>query len=122
MALNAGQLHSSLKGTLKSELDSALGPAPDEGDEHRTKFCNAFAKAISEEIVKHIVDELEIVGVQVEFPGGTYLMTSFGGFGVTPMGGGVIIPGTPIIPFMQTAPLFFGQAPFQKMSGKGLVK
>ena len=122
MALNSGQLHSALKGTLKSELDSALGPAPDEGDEHRNKFCNAFAKAIAEEIVKHIVDELEIVGVEVEFPGGTYLKDSFGGFGVTPFPGGVIIPGTPIIPFMQPAPLFFGQAPFQKLSGKGLIK
>lgn len=122
MALDASQLHSSLKGTLKSELDSALGVAPDEGDEHRIKFCNAFAKAISEEIVNHIVEDLEIVGVQVEFPGGTYLKTSFGGFGVTPFPGGVIIPGTPIIPFMQTAPLFFGQSPPQKISGKGLVK
>ena len=122
MALNSSQLHTSLKGTLKSELDSALGAAPAEGDEHRTKFCNAFSKAIAEEIVKHIVDDLEIVGVQVEFPGGTYLMTSFGGFGVTPFPGGVIIPGTPIIPFMQPAPLFFGQAPPQKISGKGLVK
>lgn len=121
MALDSGQLHSALKATLKSELDSELGVAPAEGDEHRTKFCNAFAKAISEEIVKHIVDELEIVGVEVEFPGGTYLQTSFGGFGVTPMGS-TVIPGTPIIPFMQAAPLFFGQAPFQKLSGKGLVK
>ena len=121
MALDSGQLHSSLKSTLKSELDSELGPAPAEGDEHRTKFCNAFAKAISEEIVNHIVSELEIVGVQVEFPGGTYLMTSFGGFLFTPIAG-TIIPGTPIIPFMQPAPMFFGQAPFQKMSGKGLVK
>lgn len=122
MALNSGQLHSALKSTLKSELDSALGAAPDEGDDHRTKFCNGFAKAISEEIVKHILDDLEIVGVQVEFPGGTYLMSSFGGFGVTPGPGGAVIPGTPIIAFMQPAPLFFGQDPMQKMSGKGLVK
>ena len=124
MALDSGQLHSALKSTLKSELDSALGPAPDEGDEHRTKFCNGFAKAISEEIVKHILDELEIVGVEVEFPGGTYLKDSFGGFGFTPMPGVPPpgIPGTPVIPFMQPAPLFFGQAPMQKMSGKGLVK
>ena len=122
MALNSGRLHSSLKSTLKSELDSALGPAPDEGDDHRTKFCNGFAKAIAEEIVKHVLDDLEIVGVKVEFPGGTYLKDSFGGFGVTPFPGGVIIPGTPIIAFIQPAPLFFGQAPMQQMSGKGLVK
>ena len=122
MALDSGQLHSSLKATLKTELDSALGQAPAEGDDHRTKFCNAFAKAISEEIVKHILDELEIVGVQVEFPGGTYLKDSFGGFGVTPGPGGAVIPGTPIIPFMQPAPLFFGQDPMQKVNGKGLIK
>ena len=121
MALDAGQLHGSLYATLKSELDSELGTAPDEGDGHRNKFCNAFAKAIAEEVVKHVVDELEIVGVKVEFPGGTYLKTSFGGFGVTPIPGG-FIPGTIIIPFMQPAPMFFGQAPFQQMSGKGLVK
>ena len=121
MALDAGKLEGALKSALKSALDAEQGPAPDEGDEHRTKFCNAFAKAIAEEIVKHIVDDLEIVGVEVEFPGGTYLKDSFGGFGVTPMGS-TVIPGTPIIPFMQPAPLFFGQAPFQKMSGKGLVK
>jgi|TARA_B110000467_G_C17886475_1_gene247572 hypothetical protein len=121
MALNASQLHTSMKGTLKSELDSALGQAPAEGDGHRVKFCNAIAKALSEEIVKHIEEDLEIVGVKVEFPGGTYLMTSFGGFGVTPIAG-VIIPGTPIIPFMQTAPLFFSQDPLQKVNGRGLIK
>ena len=120
MALNAGSLHSALNGTLKSELDSALGVAPEEGDGHRTKFCDAFSKAIAEEIVKHIEADLEIVGVKVEFPGGTYLKTSFGGFGVTPMPG-FVIPGTPIIPFMQPAPMFFGQSPFQIASGKGLV-
>ena len=121
MALDAGSLHSALNGTLKSELDAALGAAPDEGDGHRAKFCNAFSKAIAEQIVKHIVDDLEIVGVKVEFPGGTYLKTSFGGFGFTPIGS-IIIPGTPIIPFMQPAPMFFGQAPFQTANGKGLVK
>ena len=46
----------------------------------------------------------------------------FGGFLFTPVGGGVIIPGTPIIPFMQPAPLIFGQSPPQKLDGRGLVK
>lgn len=122
MALSASQLEGALKGSLKSELDSALGPAPDDGDSHRTKFCNGMAKALAEEIVKHIIDDLEIIGVEVEFPGGTYLKDSFGGFGVTPMPGGVIIPGTPIIPFIQPAPLIFGQSPMQKLNGRGLVK
>ena len=122
MALDAGKLEGALKGSLKSELDSALGPAPDDGDAHRTKFCNGMAKALAEEIVKHILDDLEIVGVEVEFPGGTYLMTSFGGFAFTPMPGGIIIPGTPIIPFMQPAPLIFGQSIPQKLDGRGLVK
>ena len=90
MALDAGKLEGALKGSLKSELDSALGPAPDDGDAHRTKFCNGMAKALAEEIVKHILDDLEIVGVEVEFPGGTYLKDSFGGFGVTPMPGGEV--------------------------------
>ncbi len=121
MALDAGKLEGALKGSLKSELDSALGPAPDDGDAHRTKFCNGMAKALAEEIVKHILDDLEIVGVEVEFPGGTYLKDSFGGFGVTPMGS-TVIPGTPIIPFMQPAPLIFGQSPMQKLNGRGLVK
>ena len=121
MALDAGKLEGALKGSLKSELDSALGPAPDDGDAHRTKFCNGMAKALAEEIVKHILDDLEIVGVEVEFPGGTYLKDSFGGFGVTPVGS-TVIPGTPIIPFMQPAPLIFGQSPIQKLNGRGLVK
>ena len=80
-----------------------------------------MAKALAEEIVKHILDDLEIVGVEVEFPGGTYLKDSFGGFGVTPMGS-TVIPGTPIIPFIQPAPLIFGQSPMQKLNGRGLVK
>ena len=43
-------------------------------------------------------------------------------FGRQPHGEEGSIPGTPIIAFMQPAPLFFGQDPMQKMSGKGLVK
>ena len=43
MALDASKLESALKSSLKSALDAEQGVAPDEGDEHRTKFCNAFA-------------------------------------------------------------------------------
>ena len=122
MSLDPSALHKNMNSTLKTELDAALGSAPEQGDTWRAKFCDAIAKAISEQLVKHIIDEIEIVGVKVEFPGGTYLMTSFGGFGVTPMPGGVMIPGTPIIPMIQPAPLFFGQAIPQLTNGKGLVK
>ena len=117
MALDAGKLQGSLKSTLKSELDSALGAAPDEGDGHRQKFCSAFAKAISEEIVKHILDELEVVGVEVQIPAGTYLKDATGGAGMTGT-----VPGTPVFPIMATAPIDFGQGPMQKADGRGLVK
>jgi len=117
MALNKGELHSSLKSSLKSELDSALGAAPDEGDGHRQKFCNAFAKALSEEIIKHILEDLEIVGVEVQVPPATYLNSAVGGAGATGT-----VPGTPIIGIPQSAPLNFGQEPSQKIDGRGLIK
>ena len=46
MALDAGKLESALKSALKSALDAEQGVAPDEGDEHRTKFCNAVANVL----------------------------------------------------------------------------
>ncbi len=117
MALDSGKLQGSLKSTLKSELDAALGPAPDEGDGHRQKFCSAFAKAISEEIVKHIKENLEIVGVQVQVEAGSYLVSAAGGAGATGT-----VPGTPIIGTPSPAPLSFSQSPPQQQSGLGLVK
>ena len=117
MALDAGSLHNSLKSTLKSSLDSHLGAAPDEGDGHRTTFCDAFAKALAEEIVKHILDDLEVIGIEVQIPGGTYLKDATGGAGMTGT-----VPGTPIIPMMAVAPADFSQGPMQKADGRGLVK
>ena len=117
MALDAGKLQGSLKSTLKSELDSALGAAPDEGDGHRQKFCSAFAKAISEEIVKHIQENLEIVGVQVQVEAGSYIIGAIGGAGATGQVPGTLISGTPA-----PAPLNFSQSPPQQQSGVGLVK
>ncbi len=122
MELNDQALYKAMNNTMKTTLDAELGKAPDAGDKWRAKFCNAISKALSEQIVKHIIDEIEIVGVKIEFPGGTYLMTAVGGFGVTPVPGGTPIPGTPIFPIMQPAPLIFGQDPLQIQNGKGLVK
>jgi len=115
MALDSGKLQGSLKSTLKSELDAALGPAPDEGDGHRQKFCSAFAKAISEEIVKHLIENLEIVGVQVQIPAATYLNHATGGAGQPGVG-------SPIIPAPAPAPLDFSQVAPQQQSGLGLIK
>ena len=63
MALNAGALESALKSALKSALDAEQGPAPDEGDAHRQKFCNAVAKAVSKEVVDHILSSYELSAI-----------------------------------------------------------
>ncbi len=82
MALDAGKLESALKSALKSALDAEQGAAPDEGDGHRQKFCNAVAKAVSKEIVDHIVDNLEVTGIMIQVDPGSYVINVFGGMGI----------------------------------------
>ena len=82
MALDAGKLEGALKSALKSALDAEQGPAPDEGDEHRTKFCNAVAKAVSKEVVDHIVSNLEVTGIMIQVDPASYVINVFGGMGV----------------------------------------
>ncbi len=82
MALNAGALESALKSALKSALDAEQGPAPDEGDDHRQKFCNAVAKAVSKEVVDHILSNLEVTGIMIQVDPGSYVINVFGGMGI----------------------------------------
>ena len=82
MALNAGQLESALKSALKSALDAEQGPAPDEGDGHRQKFCNAVAKAVSKEVVDHILSNLEVTGIMIQVDPASYVINVFGGMGI----------------------------------------
>ena len=82
MALDAGKLESALKSALKSALDAEQGAAPDEGDGHRQKFCNAVAKAVSKEIVDHIVNNLEVTGIMIQVDPGSYVINVFGGMGI----------------------------------------
>ncbi len=72
MALDAAALETALKARIKSELDTALDPAPDAGDTHRQLFSDALAKAISDEVVTHIIDNLEVKGVTVLVPPSTF--------------------------------------------------
>ena len=82
MALDAGKLESALKSALKSALDAEQGAAPDEGDGHRQKFCNAVAKAVSKEVVDHIVSNLEVTGIMIQVDPGSYVINVFGGMGI----------------------------------------
>ncbi len=81
MALDIPKLEFDLGNSLKKELDDALGPAPAEGDDHRLKYCQALAKAISKEFIGHILENLEIVGVEILVDPGTYAMSIEGGVG-----------------------------------------
>ena len=78
MALDASVLETALKDRIKTELDTALDPAPDAGDGHRQLFSDALAKAISDEVVTHIIDNLEIKGVTVVIPNTTVVTTPGG--------------------------------------------
>ena len=82
MALNAGKLEAALKTALKSALDAEQGPAPDEGDGHRTKFCNAVAKAVSKEVVDHIISNMEVTGIMIQVDPASYVISVFGGMGI----------------------------------------
>ena len=82
MALDAGKLESALKSALKSALDAEQGAAPEEGDGHRTKFCNAVAKAVAKEVVSHIVDNLEVKGIMIQVDPASYVVNVFGGMGI----------------------------------------
>jgi hypothetical protein len=82
MALNAGKLEAALKSALKSALDAEQGPAPAEGDGHRTKFCNAVAKAVSKEVVDHIVSNMEVKGIMIQVDPASYVISVFGGMGI----------------------------------------
>lgn len=85
MALDATALETSLKSRIKTELDSKMGAAPEEGDGHRQDFSDALAKAIADEVVTHIIDNLEIKGVTVVIPETTVVTTP----------GGPTVVGTP---------------------------
>lgn len=78
MALNENTLATE----IKTELDkpSVLGPpheVGDDGDKYRKAFCEAIAKAV----VAHIKANLEISGIQVDIPSGTYVEAVTGGSG-----------------------------------------
>ena len=81
MALDIPKLEFDLGNSLKKELDDALGAAPEEGDDHRLKYCHALAKAISKEFIEHILENLEIVGVETMVDPGTYAISVEGGAG-----------------------------------------
>ena len=74
MPLNSTDLENILKTSLKTALDTEmpLPDPPEEGDDHpninRTNFCNAVARAIATEVVKHIKDNLVITGATVNIP------------------------------------------------------
>ena len=82
MALDAGKLESALKSALKSALDAEQGVAPDEGDEHRTKFCNAVAAAVANEVVDHILSNLEVTGIMIQVDPASYVINVIGGVGI----------------------------------------
>ncbi len=85
MALDPALLEETLKATLKTELDAVLGAAPDQGDTHRQDFCDAIAKAISTDVIAHIIDNLEVKGITVVIPNGEVVTTP----------GGPTVVGTP---------------------------
>lgn len=87
MALNKDTLNGQIQPKLKTEIISKLNqhlPAPNpvspEGltafNNSREKLASALSesisKIISEEVVKHILDNLEIKGIQVEVPMSTF--------------------------------------------------
>ncbi len=86
MALDAEALETALKDRIKTELDSALEPAPSEGDDHRKDFSDALAKAISDEVVKHIKDTLVITGATVKIPASAVIISVSGGTGAPAVG------------------------------------
>ena len=118
MALNKQKLDDLLKVTLKKELDAIFGPAPSEGDSHRKKVCAAMSKAMSEVMLQHLLDNLEIVGVKVEIPGSTYLKSASGGGGTTGN-----TPGTPVIGEPELSAIDFSQflEPEETLNPQGLV-
>lgn len=105
MALDIPKLELDLGNSLKKELDSALGTAPGQGDDHRLKYCNALAKAISKEFIGHILENLEIVGVEILVDPDTYAISIEGGVG------------TPAVTTMNTPTTHA-----QSNDGTGLVK
>jgi len=91
MALDASKLENALKSALKSALDAEQGAAPDEGDGHRQKFCNAVAKAVAKEVVDHIIKNMEVTGIKIMVDPGSYAKSVTGGVGVP----AIVIPNPP---------------------------
>ena len=118
MALSKQKLDDILKVTLKKELDVIFGPAPGEGDSHRKKVCAAMSKAMSEVMLQHLLDNLEVVGVKVEVPASTYLKSASGGGGATGN-----TPGTPVVGEPELSPIDFSQflEPEESLNPQGLV-
>ena len=95
MALDKEKLDTTFKVALKDELDTIFGKAPSEGDGHRKEVCDAMSKAMSEVILQHLLDNLEVVGIKTEVPGGTYLKGASGGGGATGNITGTVVIGEP---------------------------
>ena len=80
MALDPGSLNDKINSELKTKMKNALDqfiPIDAEGaDPHRQKFVDAMSKSIAEvishQVLMHILDNLEIKGVEVTIPGNTY--------------------------------------------------
>ena len=58
MALTPGKLHTALKKAMHENLNDKLGK--DDSGDHRGKFCDALAKAVADEVLAHILANLEI--------------------------------------------------------------
>lgn len=118
MALDKKKLDDILEVTLKKELDAIFGSAPNKGDEHREKVCQAMSKAMSDVMLQHLLDNLEVVGVEVEVPGSTYLKSATGGGGATGNTPGTVVTGEP-----ELSSLDFSQflEPEETLDPQGLV-
>ena len=66
-ALNS-KINSELKTKMKKELDSLLPIDAEGADPHRQKFVDAMSKSIAEvishQVLLHILDKLEITGIE----------------------------------------------------------
>lgn len=110
MALDAAALETALKDRIKTELDTVFEEAPGDGDDHRQKFSEALAIAISDEVVKHILDNLEIKGVEVDILASEVIVGVSGGSGAAAVGA----PNPDKITLKQTSD--------QQGDGKGLIE
>jgi len=107
MALNKSKLDSAIKGPLevaiKTKLDQYMPIDAEGADPHRQKFCKALAEAVadvvSEQVIKHIIDDMEIIRLVSEIPMG--LVST----GVSPS---VIVNPAPIPVLQKIEPIYTG--------------